>query len=172
MTEQELIDRVKRLERLNEIVRGFDPLIRADAFKMLAPYAAAANAAQIANMDARAELAGTEDNCPDNATLDTFFSKRGAGKPAENVMLICAYLYSEYGTSPITAADINEIAKRVGLILPTRADMTMAQARRDGKALFRSEGEGKYRCTVYGESFLTENFNVTKGRKAKPSEVQ
>ena len=74
-------------------------------------------------------------------------------KPADNVLLLAAWLYSTYGAYPITVKEIKELGDSCGLVIPGRPDNTMRQAKRNGKSLFNQQGRG-WQPTVSGEVSL------------------
>jgi hypothetical protein len=170
MIDEILENRIKRLERLNSIVLQFDPSVRAEAFKSLLPYVVDDKVPGTGQSEAsRPER---QEGVAGDGGRETFFAAHAAGKPADNVLLICAYLYGEYGNISVTHTEITEIAGEVGITVPTRVDKTLAQARRDAKALFRAEGGGSFKPTVHGELFFQQQYGLKKGRKAKATDGQ
>jgi hypothetical protein len=100
-------------------------------------------------------------------SLGSFVSLFPPGKPADNVMLLAAWLYASYGVYPITGKEIKELGDSCGLIIPTRSDNTMWKAQRKGKRLFDRQGNG-WQPTVSGEMFFQETYSVKKGNKRLP----
>lgn len=105
---------------------------------------------------------------PEAENLDqaTFFEAHEHTKPSENVKLIVAWLYSQYGVYPITNSEIQDVANKAGITVGGRADMSMKVAKKDGKALFTKQGKG-VKLTLAGESFLKEKYGVRKGNKLR-----
>jgi len=99
---------------------------------------------------------------------ETFFTKFECKKPSDNVFLIAAYDYSQFGTAGISSNEVRKLADEVGITVPRRPDATLAQAKRNGKSLFDRTGSGRYKPTVYGEKFFRETYEVSKGTKKKP----
>ena len=85
-------------------------------------------------------------------------------QPKNNVLLIVAWLYSQYGVFPITTKEIKDIGNSTGLVIPGRPDNTMRTAKKKGKNLFNQHGKG-WRLTVSGETYLREIYSVKKGNK-------
>ena len=149
--------RVKRLREVNTVVKPLDPAIREASFNLLKSYVTGLE------IDNAGEGKGGE------VAQDkkSFFTKFSHDRPSENVFLVAAYHYSQYGTTPFDRGDIKQIADDVGLIVPDRPDMTLKNAQKKGKSLFNSVGAGKYKPTVHGEKYLKETYKVTKGTKKK-----
>jgi hypothetical protein len=72
---------------------------------------------------------------------EDFFESFTHDKPADNIKLIAAYLYHEYGSEPFSIEE--------------------------GKKLFSKSGKGKFKPTVHGEAYLKTQYNITKGTKKK-----
>ncbi len=155
------------LVEINELLVQLDPTIRGAAFEILRPLyfsneqAAAKRTAQAKESDAP----GDDESAPSD--LAAFIASREHNKPADNVMLLAAWLYSTYGVYPITAKEIKELGDSCGLILPVRPDNTMRQAKNKGKSLFNQQGKG-WQPTVSGEIYFKEEYKVKKGTKALP----
>lgn len=149
--------RVKRLREVNKVVKSLDPAIKEASFNLLKNYITGQEID-----DAKGEKGGEK-----LKDKESFFTEFSHDKASENVFLVAAYLYSQYGTTPLDRSDIKEIADDVGLIIPERPDMTLKGAKKKGKNLFNSVGGGKYKPTVHGEQYLKESYKVTKGAKKK-----
>jgi hypothetical protein len=147
------------MKEVEESVLELDGSVRAVAFGMMSSYILAGQ--EFGPPPSPAGLPDVE-----GVSLEEFFSQREIKKPADAVFAIAAYLYQEYGTEPLSPDEINELADRVGLTVPRRPDMTL-KSTRNGKPLFRAAGRGMYVPTVYGESWLKETFQVSKGRKKR-----
>jgi len=164
MSERDFDEMAKGLERINSVIIKLDPSIRVEAFRCLAGCLEQAHELSERNGEVARISPAVEDT---NSDPLSFFALHAGGKPSDNVILICAYLYSRSGAALLSSSEISQIADDVGLTLPARIDMTMASATRDGKALFKAEGGGNYRLTVHGELYLQRTFNVKKGLARK-----
>lgn len=98
-----------------------------------------------------------------------FFTKHNHEKPSENGLLLSAYHYSQYGSSPFTIDEMEKLATGVGVTVPARLDMTFLQAKRNGKKLFLRAGKKAFQPTVHGETFFKANYKVSKGKGQKPT---
>ena len=94
-------------------------------------------------------------------------AKHPDGRPSENVNLIAAHLYSQYGAQPFKLDDIRNKANEVGITIPTSLNMTLKQAKRKGKALYQHTGRNEYKPTVNGELYFKNTYHVKKGTKAR-----
>ena len=162
----------EKLLDINKLISQLDPSIRAAAFDILAPYYFSHKQHQPAQAKTNADtkiIGGSATVAPDTSDLETFISSFDTDKPIDNVMLLVAWLYSNYGAYPITAKEIKELGDSCGLIVPTRPDNTMRQAKKNGKGLFIQQGKG-WRLTVSGETHLKENFKIKKGNKPIPKD--
>jgi hypothetical protein len=101
---------------------------------------------------------------------EDFFGAFTHAKPADNIKLIAAYLYDEYGSDPFSTEEVKEISNDVGITIPERIDMTLLQAKDKGKKLFSKIGKGKFKPTVHGEAYLKTQYKVKKGTKKRPEE--
>lgn len=157
-------ERVNRLKEVNEVIEKLDPSIRATAFSLLSDYVTG---------HATKEKPGAGKHSADDEITHTdgaeLFAKHPDGRPSENVNLIAAYLYSEYGAQPFTLADIRSKADAVGITVPASLDMTLKQASRKGKALFQHTGRNEYKPTVNGELYFKNTYKVKKGTKPRPA---
>ncbi|MCP4203441.1 MAG: hypothetical protein GY769_16105 [bacterium] len=106
---------------------------------------------------------------PSKSDYESFFSSVDSSeRPSRCLFRIVAWLYLQHGVFPIQVEDLRCIAEDTGLTIPERPDMTMRQARKGGKSLFRRQGKG-YRLTVNGEAFIKETYKVLKGKKPRQS---
>jgi len=170
MSGKPLEDMKQKLFEMNEIISKLDPAIRAAAFDILqsqyfgAPVAATQQKkGKTGNKQAVEKL----DDPPND--LPQFISTYQHKKPADNVMLLAAWLYSTYGSYPIAAKEVKELGDACGLITPARSDNTMRQAKDKNKSLFNQQGKG-WKPTIAGELFFKEKYNVKKGNKPLPQE--
>lgn len=158
-------ERVKRLKEVNEVIKDLDPAIREGALPLLAEYVTGHPAVEGAEKQT--------DNGNSGATLGgaaEFFAKFQEGKPSDNAISIAAYVYSQYGTEPFKLEEISEIARSVGLTIPTSPNMTFNAAQREGKLLFQHSGRGEFKPTVHGELYFKKTYEVAKGTKKRPAE--
>ncbi|MHC2993898.1 MAG: hypothetical protein IBV53_00105 [Candidatus Atribacteria bacterium] len=170
MSDEQVKEVKKKLLEINQIISELDPVIRAQAFEILAPHYFEERLPKKTTIEKRAEkvkkveVISTEDEA-------TFFRAFSHEKPFKNVHLIVAWYYSQYGLFPITTKLLSQKANEVGLTIPERPDATMRAAKKDGKNLYHKLGNG-YQPTVHGEVYLSENYKVSKGTKALPSELK
>jgi hypothetical protein len=164
MNEITLKERAKRLTEINEIVKLLDPNIRQPAFLLLQDYVLATGASEKENpQNSKSGNNGTQDR-------ESFFTKFDHDKPSDNVLLVSAYFFSQYGGAEFSIDEIESIANEVGVTIPERPDMTLLKAQRDGKNLFCRGGRGAFRPTVHGEAFFKKTYQVSKGTRQKPEE--
>lgn len=103
---------------------------------------------------------------------EDFFGVFTHDKPADNVKLIAAYLYNEYGCDPFSVEEVKALSDDVGLTIPERIDKTLLVAKDKGKKLFTKTGKGKFKPSINGETYLKKTYNVTKGKKERPEETK
>lgn len=158
------------LLEINAFVMKLDPSIRTAAFDTLQASYFGSKASTTSESDGdRNTGSGTKVDDAPTGDLGAFISTYEHTKPADNVMLLAAWLYSQYGASPITTKEIKELGDSCGLTIPHRPDNTMKQAKNKGKGLFTQHGKG-FQLTVSGELFVKETYKVKKGNKAIPKE--
>ncbi len=160
MNKETLRARADRLLEVNNIMTKLEPEVRAAAFLLLEGYVTAGGTSEAAK-----ELGNSAGSA--NEDITTFFSRFNTDTPAENVVLLAAYHFSQYGSSSFSVEELKARALEVGLTLPERVDMTIRQARREGKGLFQSAGRGLFKPTVHGELFLRTTYQVAKGTHPK-----
>lgn len=168
MDEDSFKERVERLNELNKVIEKLDPAIRAEAFALLADYvtgepreAKGKGSAAHSSADAAHHHAEADDH--------DLFAKHADAKPSENVNLIAAHLYSQCGAQPFKLQEIRDKADEVGITVPASLDMTLKQAKRNGKALYQHTGRSEYKPTVNGELYFKQTYAVKKGTKARPA---
>lgn len=103
--------------------------------------------------------------------MEAFFGSFDHSKPADNVTLIAAWHYSQFGLSPLSKNYINKIANEVGITIPSRPDMTLKSKTAKAKNCFRQQARGEYVPTVHGEAFLKETYNVKRGKRNPAGDV-
>ena len=97
-------------------------------------------------------------------------SQPNVERPAEAVKAIAAWWFSQYGSAPITRANVEQIAEEIGVTIPDRPDNTMKGMKHDGRDVFRSAGRGALvPIRPHGELFFQTQYSVTKGRKPAPT---
>jgi hypothetical protein len=162
MAKSDLTNVKHKLIELNEFISNLDENIRAPSFDLLLPY-------YLEEIEGKApdDITPTKKGQQKPAVVDTssrenFFDSFTHDKPADNVHLIVAWLYSQHGVIPLTAKLLRELADDVGLTIPDRPDTTMYAATKDGKSFYRKKGKG-YQLTVHGEAHVKKSYNVKKG---------
>lgn len=163
MDKKKIEDAKAALIEINELVIQLDPSIRAAAFEILRPHYFGGKQVE---RKTREESSGDQEA---HSELADFISSYGHNKPADNVMLLAAWLYSTYGVYAITAKEIKELGDSCGLIVPGRPDQTMRQAKNKGKNLFNQQGKG-WQPTVSGEIYFKDEYKVKKGTKPIPKD--
>jgi len=164
------IEEVKAaLIEINELVAQLDPSIRAAAFDILRPHYFGRKQTEGKKEGQSSEEEHTDADQHAPSELADFISSYDHKKPADNVLLLAAWLYSTYGVYPITAKEIKELGDSCGLIVPGRPDNTMRQAKNKGKNLFNQQGKG-WQPTVSGEIHFKDKYKVKKGTKPIPKE--
>lgn len=160
-----------KLLEMNKLIAKLDPAIRGAAFEIMIPYYFEDEpVARKTKEDKTKEGEGkpSKDDV-DVSNLGAFLENFEHAKPADNVMLLVAWLYSQYGAYPIQAKEIKELSDASGLVIPHRPDNTMRQAKDKGKGLFSQQGKG-WKLTVSGELFVKNTYTVKKGNKSIPKD--
>jgi hypothetical protein len=153
-------ERVKRIKEVDSQIKTLDPAIRELSFKLLQAYITGEKQiAPASDADSSADIPGSSG--------ESILAKFDHDKPSDNVFLIMAEHFREYGNAAFGLDEIRQTAANVGLTIPSRPDMTLRKAIRDGKKLFVGVGKGKYKPTVHGEKFLKETYDITKGIKPR-----
>lgn len=167
MAKEKIGDVKKKLLEINKAISSLDPAIRSAAFEILAPY----YFEEEAEGQGKRRQKAKKDKLikPSTDTPEGFFTSFDYEKPSDNVVLIAAWLYSQYGVIPITNNEIKDQADNAGLTVPDRSDTTMRNAKRNGKNLFRKRGNG-YQLTVHGEKYVKDTYSIRKGAKPVPAE--
>jgi hypothetical protein len=155
-----------KILEFNEFIKTLDPTVREAAFNVLCANIISPGTASYSQTTSEAlspELTafGSTDE------IGSFISQYEHDKPKDNVMLLVAWLYSQYGSYPITAKEIKTLADEIGLIIPERADNTMRSAKHNGKTLFTQQAKG-WKLTVAGELRLKDVYAVKKGTGQRP----
>ena len=160
-----------KLLEMNKLIAKLDPAIRAAAFDIMVPYYFEDKPAARKTKEDKTKAGGgtSSKEDVDVSDLGAFIENFEHAKPADNVMLLVAWLYSQYGTYPIQVKEIKELSDASGLVTPSRPDNTMRQAKDKSKGLFSQQGKG-WKLTVSGELFVKNTYNVKKGNKSIPKD--
>lgn len=161
MEESAFRECVKRLQEVDEVIKKLDPAIRHDAFLLLAKY--------VEKKSASAGESVNEDKASNTVVDPTqFLAKFAHDKPSDNVKLIAACFYSQFGKAPFTVHEVKSTAEEAGLTIPDDPAATLRMSTKEKKKLFRKTSSGAFAPTVHGEKFFKETYEVTKGTRKKP----
>jgi hypothetical protein len=158
----------KKLLEINKVIAELDPAIRAAAYDRLAPlyFEGAQPPAADGKMPAATRhVSQPRDESDDKAD---FIAKFDHEKPSDNVLLITAWLFKEYGDVLFSTGEISKLAQDFGLTIPDSPYMTLVQAQKKGKTLFARSGKN-WKFTVHAERYLKETYQVRKGTKPRPA---
>jgi len=147
----------RKLFEINKIISALKPEIRSDAFKILAPYYFGGKHEE--EEEANQQIRQAKTAKPKVGDSDELFTAFAHERPSENVLLIAAWLYYQYGLFPITGKKIREVAAKRGVAVPVRLDNTIRYARRRGKKLFYKRGGG-WQLTVHGQKYIKDTYNL------------
>lgn len=164
MDKKAFSDVEERLLEVNKVIAKLDSSIRVAAFEFLKPYISGGTLPH--NPDAK-KLATEHGPSVDVSEL---IERHGDAKPHENVNLLAAIWFSEYGSNPFSIDYIRERGSSTGLTIPARPIMTLRQAKDKGKNLYLPAGRGFFKPTVVGEAFLRSTYGVRKGTKTPAAE--
>jgi len=165
MDEKSFKDRAARLSEVGKIIEKLPAEIRALSFHLLEEYILGDKAS---SPDANSGSGGAKKPKLNNtASRNEFLAAHSHDKPSDNVRLLIAALYREYGAEPFSVEELEVLAKDTGVTVPDRMDMTIKQAKRSNKGLFTASSRGFYKVTVHGEAYLKDVYGVTKGTKKK-----
>lgn len=157
MDKKEFDERVLRLLDISDAIGKLPPEIRSDAFGLLKGYV-------LGRTPPEAEAEGLDDDSGGASGNDNgLFGRFDHDKPSDNVKLIAADLFQRHGAEPFSLDDVKTAAANAGITIPARVDMTLRQAKENGKSLFVGAGIGKFKLTVHGESHLRSFYGVKKG---------
>ena len=161
MDEKEFKERAARLQEIAKVLEKLPVAVQPEAFGLLKGYVTK-------QADAPAAKHKPAQEHEDSGDAADFFGKFDHDKPSDNVRLIAAHFYREYGSAPFSTDDVKSTAASVGITVPDRVDATLRQAAEKGHKLFTSAGRGKFKPTVHGEANLKTTYQVKKGTKARP----
>jgi hypothetical protein len=160
MSDQQVADAKKKLLEINKTITALDPAIRSAAFEILKPYYFDNEFIPKVPIPPKGKEGAKKTIKAGDAAA--FFESHDHTKPKDNVYLISAWLYSQYGCIPITTELCRRVADDTGITLPSRPDATMRMATNNGKSLFKKQGKG-FSPTVHGELYLKDTYTVAKG---------
>ena len=163
MDKKAFADLEERLLEVNKVIAKLDPSIRVIAFDYLKPYI---SDGALPPPDSKK---GTTNHQP-AGDVSNLIQEHGDGKPHENINLLTAIWFSEYGSNPFSLDYVREKATEIGLTISARPDMALKQAKDGGKKLFATAGRGLFKPTVVGEAFFKTAYNVRKGTKTPAAE--
>jgi hypothetical protein len=161
MNQDELKQRVERLQEISQVIDKLPAEIRIEAFQLLKDYVT-----QSPSSRANGGTPQAEDDAEGNDGTE-FFAKFDHNKPSDNVRLITAFLFQKYGAAPFSGEEVKSIATNVGITVPDRVDMTIAAATENGKQFFTRVGRGKFKPTVHGETWMKATYGVKKGTQVR-----
>jgi hypothetical protein len=167
MDKKEFDERVLRLQDVAKVIDKLPAEIRTEAFGLLRGYVSGRSAPDSGGVNRTENEDG--DDADDGTSL---FGRFDHDKPSDNVRLIAAYLFQQYGSEHFSVEEISAIAAETGITVPARVDMTLRQAKENGKNLFVGAGNGKYKPTVHGETYLKDTYGVKKGNKKREEVAQ
>lgn len=162
MDQKKFAERVLRLKEVGDAVDKLPPEIRSSAFDLLKDYVSGTAAVPSGKSNHQ-----STQNHSDGGDLFLQFNHE---KPSDNVRLIAASLYQEYGSEPFSVEEIKAVAADAGVTVPGRVDMTLNSAVEKGRQLFASVGRGFFKPTVHGEAYLKTTYGVKKGTKKRDPE--
>lgn len=169
MDEKLFKQRVARLKEVSKVIEDLPAEIRALSFPLLEGYISGSDpelGKKTETPKAKSKDAANDD---DHASRDEFLAKNSHDKPADNVYLLAAALFRDFGSEPFSIKELETLANDTGVTVPNRIDMTLKQGTNNGKNLFTSGGRGLYKPTVHGEAYLKETYKISKGTKKKTS---
>lgn len=197
MDESEFQETVARLREVNEVIETLDPGIRSAAFEILSPYvdgapassrlssgrssapkrkakSAAKKATSKKRSSAKRAASSKTPAVPldiDTTSMESFVRTAApTNKPADVVYALAAWWFGEYGSAPLTPAQMKVLADEIGVTISNRPDMTLSSAQKDSKQLFRGSARAGFVPTVpHGELYLKETYSVKKGTKTPPA---
>ena len=127
MDKKTLSEIEERLLDANRIVAKLDPSIRTAAFDFLKPYISTGK------LDSAPDSHKPPAHEPPASDVAQLIETHGGGKPYENVNLLAAIWFIEYGSHPFSLGYIRERATSTGLTIPARPDMSLRQAKEKGR---------------------------------------
>jgi hypothetical protein len=164
MEKKRFEEATERLLEVNKVIAKLDPAIRVSAFELLKGYVTTGTQSTLSP-----EGKPKPEPHRGVADLESLIAAHPDAKPNENLQLLTAYWYGNYGATPFTVENLREAATDGGLTIPDRTDMTLKQAKDGGKKLYQSAGRGLFKPTVPGELYLRKTYDVRKGMGTPPT---
>ena len=143
--QKEFEEAVRNIFKINEIVRQLDESIRPQAFQILA------------SVSAGRYIPPIPEELPTKLGLTGFAGRYGRGTPAQNVVVLAAWMFLHEGEAPITARRIHLLANSCGLPVPRRPDCTMRYASHGGSPIFE-RGDGGWYLNAAGRDYVVKAF--------------
>lgn len=165
MNDKKYNECIGRLDKIGKVLQMLPPEVRGAAFSLFEAYIMGNSDDLLVSSSSSKSKTPSSKIDSTNSSMETFFSAHAHDKPADNVKLMAAFHYKDFGTEPFLLEDLQRMASDVGLTIPKRIDMTLDQAKIQGRKLFARAGAGKFKVTVHGEAFLKSTYGVSKGTK-------
>ena len=125
-------------------------------------------AAETARGGGAAEGKANADEVQPPGSRDDLLTKHG-GEPVDNVLVAAAAWYMDYGSTPFSRADIQDILESAGMTAPVRVDRTLdTTTKGKQKNLFRKTSRGRWVPSVPGEAYFRETFQGDEGDEEAP----
>ena len=158
MNDKENIDDEELFE-ISKILSDLVPEIRLQVFKKRAPQ-------YFEEKTEKVEEISTEGD------ESEFFNKHRSEKRADNVHLIFAQDYSQFGNRLLKLKHFKEKGKKWRLKMPNDIGDTLSYSTtNNNKTYCFKKGKG-YQLTIRGEDFVEKKFNVIRGNKEPPPEPE
>ena len=116
MKDTKIAEAKAKLLEINELIKQLDESIRQTAIQLLVPLyfhvmEEPAESVVGSSSDDKTHAKGQTHSTDD---LGEFIASSEHGKPADNVLLLAAWLYSQYGVYPISTRDIQDLGGSSG----------------------------------------------------------
>jgi hypothetical protein len=158
--QKELEQLASRLREVGKVIEALPTEIRGEAFGLLKSYISQRHAPP-------SDKKGLGESNVESGEVTELFSRFDHDKPSDNVRLIAAHFFQEYGSEPFSSEEVKALAAQVGITISDRVYMTLAAAKENGKQLFMRVGRGSFKPTVHGEAYLKTTYNVKKDTKTR-----
>lgn len=170
MKSTDIKEATDKLLEMSAVIKQLDESMREAALRILTPLYFPDHAVPSKTLPKNnSSLGESASLASDTSDIGEFIESFEQGKPADNVLLLVAWLYSRHGAYPITAKELQELGASSGLVLSNRPDNVMRSAKNEGKSLFTQQGKG-WRLTVSGELYVRGKYNVKKGNGTRSPE--
>jgi len=150
-----------KLRAINSIIAKLDPAIKLAAFEVLKPLLLGG----YTELDSKGKDIPTAKEKGAPGDVRDFYASFNPQKPAESVLVLTGWLYTQRGSSPFSLEELRGLFDDVGVSMPSRIDMTLRNCARNGKKLFQRAGQGDYRPTVHGENYFKSEMSLKPGKK-------